>query len=144
MSDDDQQDDIPDEGDERSSVKRSEAERAILDDPSKPRKPRGESKKNRIEREHREADVFWCGVLADPIGRRELWRIVAGSDGAHAFETRFPCGPAGVPDPNAAWHAKGEQDLGLRLYHAWLARDPSAVALMHLENDSRFAKRKGG
>ena len=54
-----------------------------------------------------------------------------------------PPGPAGVPDEYATWYAKGEQDLGLRLYHKWLLLDPLSVAAMHAENDPRFARKKG-
>jgi hypothetical protein len=96
----------------------------------------------RIKREAKEAGEFWLRLLNDPIGRRELWRIACGSDGAHAFETRFAAGPSGIPDEYATWHAKGEQDFGLRLYHKWLLLDPLAVAAMHNENDSRFASKR--
>lgn len=102
-----------------------------------------ESQQRRIKREAKEADDYWRKQLADPIGRRELWRLVCGSLGAHAFETRFAAGPAGIPDQYATWHAKGEQDFGLRLYHNWLRLDPISVAAMHAENDPRFARKKG-
>ena len=102
-----------------------------------------ESQKRRIERERKESDRWWRDQLASPIGRRELWNIACGSDSAHAFETRFAAGPAGVPDEYATWYAKGEQDLGLRLYHKWLLLDPLSVAAMHAENDPRFARKKG-
>jgi hypothetical protein len=90
-----------------------------------------------------EADAFWKMVLGSEVGRREMWRIISGSGAGHAFETRFACGPNGFPDDRAAWYARGEQDLGLRLYHEWLRRDPSAIALMHQENDHRFRKTRG-
>jgi hypothetical protein len=96
---------------------------------------------NRIEREKRESDAYWRAQLNDPVGRRELWRIACDHDGAHAFETRFASGPTGVPNEFATWHAKGEQDFGLRLYHKWLLLDPAAVAAMHQENDPRFARK---
>ena len=99
-----------------------------------------ERKESRIRREQQEADQIWKFVYDSEVGRREMWRLIAGADGAHAFETRFPVGPSGVPDANAAWHAKGEQDFGLRLYHACLKRNPQSVALMHQENDHRFAE----
>lgn len=126
--------------DENSAATLTDAERAILDDPTKPKPPRRESKKDRAERERREADNFWRDCLSSVIGRRELWLLAAGATGAHAFETRFASGPNGFPDPNATWHAKGEQDFGLRLYHQWLRLDPSAVSKMHHENDVRFRK----
>lgn len=132
------------DNDERSAARIGDAERAILGaDPTQTKPLKRETKAQRIERELREADNFWRGILATVIGRRELWRIACGSGGAHAFETKFPAGPTGFPDANAAWHARGEQDFGLRLYHHWLQLDPAAVGQMHRENDSRFQKPKG-
>jgi len=128
--------------DERSAAQPSDVERELLALGQNAPRKRTESKPHRIERERREADVFWGGVLADPVGRRELWRIIAGAGGAHAFETQFPAGQVGFPDPNAAWYARGEQDFGLRLYHALLVRNAHAVALMHQENDTRFQSSK--
>lgn len=138
MSDDDfaeQQDNDS----ERSAATPSAAEKEILGDPNRPQRTRCESKEHRIEREARESNNYWRAQLADPIGRRELWRLIANGDGAHAFETKFATGPQGVPNEYATWYAKGEQDWGLRLYHRWLGLDPVAVAKMHAENDSRFA-----
>ena len=140
MSDDDFAEQQPEEHDsERSAAKPSAAETAILGDPNRPKRSRRESKDERIEREKLESDAYWRAQLNDRIGRRELWRIACGAEGAHAFDTRFAGGPTGVPNEYATWYAKGEQDLGLRLYHRWIALDPVAVALMHQENDSRFA-----
>lgn len=99
------------------------------------------SKESRIDREAREAEVFWAGVFSTVVGRREMWRLLAGGGGSHAFETQFPAGAVGFPDPNAAWYARGEQDFGLRLYHRWIKLDPLAVSQMHIENDHRFAKK---
>lgn len=107
----------------------------------------GRSKReSQAKREQREADAFWDKVFESEVGRREMYRIACSTTGAHAFETRFPCGPSGVPDPNAAWYEKGAQDFGLRLYHAWLKRNPTAIGQMHFENDPRFStpKRKTG
>lgn len=97
-------------------------------------------KKNRIAREAEEADDFWRNVLGSKIGRREMWRLIAGDDAGHAFQTRFPAGAVGFPDANAAWYERGAQDFCLRLYQSWLQRDPAAVAKMHEENDKRFQK----
>jgi hypothetical protein len=103
---------------------------------------RNERKRERIAREQREAYAFWKQALNSPVGRRELWRLIATGAGAHCFETRFPCGPAGAPDGNACWHAKGEQDFGLRLYRYWIGVDPAAVCKMHDEHDFQLARRK--
>ncbi len=119
----------------------SEKEEGLQRDASSPREH--EKASRRQEREAREADSFWRSVLGSEVGRREMWRLIAGSGGAHAFEARFPSSEAGVPYPEAAFYERGVQDFGLRIYHAWLLRDPAAVALMHAENDARFVKPKG-
>lgn len=93
--------------------------------------------RNKAERERLEADVFWKRVFADPIGRRELWYLLAA---CHTFEERFACGPSGFPQPEATWFHAGEQSVGLRLYQHWLAHHRDGVALMHDEHDPRFAK----
>jgi hypothetical protein len=100
-------------------------------------------RRDRVRIEALEADAFWTMVLGSEVGRREMWRIIAGSAACHAFETRFACGPNGFPDDRAAWYGRGEQDMGLRLYHEWMRRDPAAIALMHQENDVRFIKPRG-
>jgi len=148
LSDDDHLPENPsDDEPEREAVRISEAERGIIAEAIPGRRRRSESKANRLRREQREADDFWRGLLnSGTIARRELWRIVAGPQNAHAFETRFMASPGGFPDPKATDYARGEQDFGLRIYHAWLRLDPVAVAKMHAENDQRFAhpvRRKG-
>lgn len=93
----------------------------------------------RIEREKLEGDVFWKQVFASPVGRREMWRMLAQ---LHPFEERFGVTPAGFPCPEKSWFHAGEQSFGLRLYHSWCALDRPAVFLMHDEHDQRFAKPK--
>lgn len=83
---------------------------------------------------------FWKGVLADPVGRRELWQII-GVEG-HAFEQRFGCSPNGFPDQQATWFHLGEQMLGQRLYQSLALLDRPGVFLMQDEHDPRFAKPK--
>ena len=100
---------------------------------------RRETKQRAQRRQQLEGEQFWRQIFCSEVGRREMWRLIAGPEGAHAFETRFMAGPAGIPDPNASWHARGEQDFGLRLYHAWLRDNPAGIALMHAENDPRFS-----
>jgi hypothetical protein len=87
--------------------------------------------------QEREAERFWAGVFNDPVGRREMWRLL---QSAHPFEERFACGPNGFPQPEATWFHAGEQSLGLRLYQTWLCKFPDLVMLMHAEHDPRFAK----
>jgi hypothetical protein len=100
---------------------------------------RYERKKDRKRREEREGDLFWIAVFESKAGRREMWNLCA--NGMHAFKTQWAV--TGIaPDNNATWYAKGEQDVGLRLYHEWIRRFPEKVALMHHENDPRFRKSK--
>ena len=101
------------------------------DENTKPRK-----RESRADIEARETAIFWHNVLADPVGRRELYRIICGA--GHSFETRFVTSN-GLPNPEATWHARGEQDFALRLYHEFMRRDPAAAVQMLLEHDPRFA-----
>lgn len=83
---------------------------------------------------------FWQGVLADPVGRRELWQLIGVE--AHAFEQRFGCSPNGFPDQQATWFHLGEQMLGQRVYDSLCIIDPEGSFLMRGENDPRFPKPK--
>lgn len=91
------------------------------------------------ELRQRESDGFWRLVLGSTVGRRELWGLLAA---AHTFDTVFACGPTGFPQSEATWFKAGEQQFGLRLYQSWLRLSPELVALMHAENDVRFAQPK--
>lgn len=84
---------------------------------------------------------FWKRVFADPVGAREMWGIL---QACHAFETKFACGPNGFPQPEATWHALGEQSVGRRLYDSWLLLDRDGVLRMQDEHDPRFKKPKAG
>lgn len=97
-----------------------------------------QERENELRRRDRAA--FWRGVLSTETGRREIWNIIAGLDQLHAFNTNFPVGPVGFPDPNAAWYQRGQQDYGLKLYHDLLTVVPQEALLMHNENDARFQK----
>lgn len=79
-----------------------------------------------------EAAQFWRRVLADPIGRRELWQILANG---HAFETRFECGPNGTPQSEATWFEAGAQAFAFNLYRSWQRMDPVGTLRMLLEHD---------
>lgn len=105
--------------------------------------PRGvEAQQRKANRERAESEAFWKRVFADPVGRREMWRLLFGDGSTHAFNTDFAVSPAGVPDQFAAWYRRGEQDFGLRQYHKWLVFDRLGVIAMHDEHDPRFAKPK--
>lgn len=98
---------------------------------------RHESQKKRQQRQEREDREFFHLMVSSEAGRRFMWSIL---NEAKPFETRFGVGPTGFPDPMATQYYQGEKDLGLRLYHTWLARAPSETTAMLLENDKRFQK----
>ena len=81
---------------------------------------------------------FWQNILGSAIGRRELWNIVGVM--AHAFETRFACGPNGFPQDQATWHALGEQQLGQQIFAFLQLQDFDNANLMQFENDPRCRK----
>lgn len=87
------------------------------------------------ELEHENAVRFWKRVLADPIGRKEIWKLLMT---AHTFEERFACGPSGFPQVEATWFHAGEQAFGLRFYQSLMQMDREGVFLMHDEMDRRF------
>lgn len=97
-------------------------------------------KKAKKQSSEREGEEFWLAVLGSPVGRRELWKIIA-HDVGHAFQTKLN-NETGFPDPNRAWYERGKQDFALYFYHQWLQLDHAAVAKMHQENDHRFKPRK--
>ena len=80
-------------------------------------------------------EAFWRGCIATPEGRHEIWDMVA--NGCHTFQTAMQA-TGGIPDNNFAWYARGEQDIGLRLYRELLRIDHAAVHQMHVENDPLF------
>lgn len=94
-------------------------------------------RQTRSRSEQKQAEKFWKGVLADPVGRREMWRIL--QDG-HCFDTRFACGPNGFPQTEATWFQAGEQAFVLGLYQKWMLVDRAGVFLMHDEHDARFSR----
>ncbi len=90
------------------------------------------------QRRTREADDWWRRILADPIGRREMWGIIQTE--CHAFEERFACGPNGFPQTEATWFEAGRQSVGQRIFQTILARDPVNTMRMLTEHDPRFAR----
>jgi hypothetical protein len=98
-----------------------------------------ERKVRKIARQRKEGEEFWRKVLDSEIGRREVWNLL--SD-AHAFDTRFACGPNGFPQPEHTWFLAGGQDFGQRLYQKLLVIDLANVTTMHIEHDPRFVKPK--
>lgn len=98
--------------------------------------------RDRQLREQRERAAFWQAVLADKVGRREVWRLIADLDWGHAFNTKHAATPVGFPDERATWEYLGQQQLALRFYHDLMAIDPAGVMLLHQEFDPRFARRE--
>lgn len=83
-------------------------------------------------------EAFWKAVLADPVGRQEIWAILGFE--AHAFEVKLACGPNGAPQPEATWLALGEQMLGQRIFQTLQIVDFEGAYLMLSEHDGRFKK----
>lgn len=105
-----------------------------LTDPASVRRSR-----DRAKREEQERHSLWRSILANKVGRREVWRLLME---ARTFNTDFACGPNGFPQPEATWHNLGRQQWGLRLYQDLLVIDHAGVALVHQENDPRFIQVK--
>jgi len=72
--------------------------------------------------EAREAADFWRACLADPVGRREIYKAL---NLGEAFASPFAASGLGFPDPNAAWFRAGQISIGQRFYQmlAIVARD---------------------
>ena len=77
---------------------------------------------DKIKIEAREASMFWRGVLADPVGRREMFKAL---NLAEAFATPFAAVGMGFPDERATWYKAGQVSIGQRFYQmlAITARD---------------------
>ena len=117
-------DDVPEE----------EAETPSTVDPNANNKIR-----DRQKREADEAKRFWSAMLAHPVGRREIWRLLRD---CHTFEERFACGPNGFPQPEATWFEAGQQAFGQRLFQSLILMDREATFHMMDEHDPRFAQPK--
>jgi hypothetical protein len=100
--------------------------------------PETVEEQERLQREERaEALRFWAAVLQDPVGRREIWRLLVD---AGLFTNVFAYSPVGFPHPEATWFQAGKADGARRLYAA-LARDHRALVLqMHDEYDPHFIR----
>jgi hypothetical protein len=94
-------------------------------------------KRTRSRAELKESEEFWQRVFADPVGRREGWRLL---QAGHCFEERFACGPNGFPQTEATWFHAGEQAFVMRLYQTLMLRDRAGVFVMHDEHDARFSR----
>lgn len=124
-------DDEPEDGDE-SQLDPADAPPSAADESALA----AQRSRNRSYARQREA--FWRGVLADPVGRREIWNILGFE--AHGFEVKLACGPNGFPQSEATWMALGEQLLGQRIYQTLQTLDFEGAFLMLSEHDPRFKK----
>ena len=92
------------------------------------------AKRQRLE--DAQATAFWHGVMANEVGRREMWKIIAS---CHIFAPRFGCGPNGFPQPEASFFEAGRQDVGRSIREMLLFREPGLTIDMHREHDPRYA-----
>ena len=105
---------------------------------AEPQKIAERNKRLRRPTEEQKRLEFWKGVFADPIGRSEMWAILASG---HAFEERFATGPNGMPQPEASWCYAGEQRLAFRLYLSWMKLCPDGVQRMIAEHHAAFIEK---
>lgn len=95
--------------------------------------------RRRGKRQVDESAEFWKRVLADRIGRREMWNILASGG---AFEQRYGATANGASEPIETQRQEGEQRLSFRLYLSWLKHDPEGVALMLREHHPAIAEQR--
>ncbi len=93
--------------------------------------------KEKLKNQDQLVREFWKAVLADPIGRSEVWRILKTGG---AFTAPFACGPTGFPQSEATFFKAGQQALVLGEYHRLLRLDFDGIKLMLDENDPEFKK----
>ena len=84
--------------------------------------PEVKDQEDKTKLEAREASEFWRYVLADPVGRREIYKAL---NIAEAFASPFAATEAGMPDGKATWFRAGQISIGQRFYQmlAIVARD---------------------
>lgn len=103
--------------------------------------PEEQRRREELQREQaRLLANFVRNTLADPVGRRFVWGLLAQSG---AFEAKFGFGPQGHPNPEAHWYYAGQRDFGQRLYLQLSAIDRAGMLSLHDEFDGRFAKPGG-
>lgn len=83
-----------------------------------------------------EVKRFWQRILADPVGRAEVWRLL---DEMGAFRTDFRFSPGGQTDERATWFAHGRSTYGFEFYQQLMVVAPEAIMEMHRQCDPRFA-----
>jgi hypothetical protein len=90
--------------------------------------------------EWEKARDFWSRSLRDRVGGPIIFDLLRSLG---VFEdSKFACGPNGFPQPEATWHAMGQRDFGIRLYHTLVKHDREAIFALHDQLDHRFARPK--
>lgn len=127
-----------DEDDEHDLEGEDAAKLLAVENEPEAANPRARKRKqNAQEQEERDAKRFWTGVLADPIGRREVWKFLVNCG---TFRDPFAITPAGFPHPEGTWLQAGQKNVGERLFTQLSVYDRAGVFLMQDEHDPRFPK----
>lgn len=105
-------------------------------DSSNPADTEDAQKRAIFEREQEE--TFWRNVMADPVGRRVMWRMLSGLN--TFLGTTFAASPAGFPDQLASGFHIGQREIGLALHADLLRWAPDGVLKMHQEKDPRYQR----
>ena len=92
-------------------------------------------RKRTAELDQREGDNFWRRVMADPVGRREIWAFL---ENHFAFDDPFAVGPNGMPHDAATYYKQGQKRACTDLINAMARIDRAGFFLMLDENDFRF------
>lgn len=100
--------------------------------------PRAVKKRRQdVEDEQREIDLFWASLMKLPLGRKIMWGLLRDCG---TFDASFQCGPNGFPQPDATWFKAGQKAVGEGLYLKLSVVAREDTLRMHDEYDSRFPK----
>ena len=83
----------------------------------------------------RAGERFWERCLADPDGRKEIWRILTDLG---TFATTFPVSPSGIPDGAAIWFWRGRESYGQDFWKFLLRADRKGTLAMMDEHDPKM------
>lgn len=83
----------------------------------------------------REGERFWERCLADPAGRKEIWRLLTDLG---TFATTFPTSPSGIPDSAAIWFWRGRESYGQDFWKFLLKADRAGTLTMMDELDPKL------
>lgn len=76
----------------------------------------------------RDQRSWFQNMIRSEHGQRFLWDLL---EQHGTFEERYGVTANGSHNPELTWSARGQKDLGLRLYHEWAEMDLEGVLLMH-------------